>query len=436
MSIGAVISKLKDVFQGAIDALQGNLTRQYELRRKPKVPVGYNEMSSEDEEISFVDKGKQDNAQKRYSTRRNSFNSNENNSNKYEVDDDEEDFESNRSNSITKSSSSRSKLHRGGRTNLEFGNSSESLELNKRNLRSTRSSRNIRDREVEISSEFDHNNDIDCENEISGNASVSSDIIIKRGNNSKNNSSEAQDDPDPDDDDNNNNEDDDDGHIGRKYNLRKTRIPVETLNIKNLGGDGGGLSKSRLTLQADYIKEGYSKRDSTSTSYREPKMYLVGKIPNRSKHHHRHHRHSSSRRHYDSSTNSSSDSSDGSTRSRRMYSSDESDHFNRHERRRISRELDSVRPINALNGNGFISGMGGSVLDKASKRDVSRADATPLAVDPKIGFQSIGGLHSHVRALKEMVVLPLLYPEVFSRFDTQPPRGVLFVGPPGTGIVY
>lgn len=32
-----------------------------------------------------------------------------------------------------------------------------------------------------------------------------------------------------------------------------------------------------------------------------------------------------------------------------------------------------------------------------------------------------------------MVSLPLLYPEIFSRFNITPPRGVLFHGPPGTG---
>ena len=32
-----------------------------------------------------------------------------------------------------------------------------------------------------------------------------------------------------------------------------------------------------------------------------------------------------------------------------------------------------------------------------------------------------------------MVALPLLYPEVFQRFNITPPRGVLFHGPPGTG---
>src|SRR3954468_23372117 len=32
-----------------------------------------------------------------------------------------------------------------------------------------------------------------------------------------------------------------------------------------------------------------------------------------------------------------------------------------------------------------------------------------------------------------MVVLPLLYPEVYTKFQITPPRGVLFYGPPGTG---
>jgi len=32
-----------------------------------------------------------------------------------------------------------------------------------------------------------------------------------------------------------------------------------------------------------------------------------------------------------------------------------------------------------------------------------------------------------------MVILPLLYPEVYSKFAITPPRGVLFHGPPGTG---
>jgi ATP-dependent 26S proteasome regulatory subunit len=49
----------------------------------------------------------------------------------------------------------------------------------------------------------------------------------------------------------------------------------------------------------------------------------------------------------------------------------------------------------------------------------------------QITFESVGGLGKHVRALKEMVVFPLLYPEVFEKFKITPPRGCLFYGPPG-----
>lgn len=45
----------------------------------------------------------------------------------------------------------------------------------------------------------------------------------------------------------------------------------------------------------------------------------------------------------------------------------------------------------------------------------------------------VGGLDGYIAALKEMVFLPLVYPELFERFALTPPRGVLFYGPPGTG---
>lgn len=61
------------------------------------------------------------------------------------------------------------------------------------------------------------------------------------------------------------------------------------------------------------------------------------------------------------------------------------------------------------------------------------ADADPLGVDVNVNFDSVGGLQGHIDQLKEMVSLPLLYPEIFQRFHIVPPRGVLFHGPPGTG---
>ncbi|KAG2393023.1 hypothetical protein C9374_009600 [Naegleria lovaniensis] len=71
-------------------------------------------------------------------------------------------------------------------------------------------------------------------------------------------------------------------------------------------------------------------------------------------------------------------------------------------------------------------------LNKEQLKKRPSADIDPLFSKP-VGFDMVGGLHKHITALKEMVVLPLLYPEMFSKFDITPPRGVIFYGPPGTG---
>jgi hypothetical protein len=59
------------------------------------------------------------------------------------------------------------------------------------------------------------------------------------------------------------------------------------------------------------------------------------------------------------------------------------------------------------------------------------ADVDPMSLDRSIRFCHVGGLESHIRCLKEMVVFPMLYREVFEKFHIQPPKGVLFHGPPG-----
>ncbi|KAH7921984.1 AAA-domain-containing protein [Leucogyrophana mollusca] len=65
--------------------------------------------------------------------------------------------------------------------------------------------------------------------------------------------------------------------------------------------------------------------------------------------------------------------------------------------------------------------------------DAALADADPLGVNTNVTFDEVGGLDDHIHSLKEMTLLPLLYPEVFQQFNLTPPRGVLFHGPPGTG---
>lgn len=51
----------------------------------------------------------------------------------------------------------------------------------------------------------------------------------------------------------------------------------------------------------------------------------------------------------------------------------------------------------------------------------------------KISYEDIGGLSKEIRRIREMIELPLKFPEVFQRLGIDPPKGVLLHGPPGTG---
>ena len=93
-----------------------------------------------------------------------------------------------------------------------------------------------------------------------------------------------------------------------------------------------------------------------------------------------------------------------------------------------------MTPIKPMQPQSALTGEGGGPPDLGRvKNRQSLADADPLGIDPNINFDSVGGLGGHIERLKEMCMLPLLYPEIYSRFHVTPPRGVLFHGPPGTG---
>jgi len=50
-----------------------------------------------------------------------------------------------------------------------------------------------------------------------------------------------------------------------------------------------------------------------------------------------------------------------------------------------------------------------------------------------INYDDVGGMDETIKQLREMVELPLRYPELFTRLGVDPPKGVLLHGPPGTG---
>ncbi|MBH0014798.1 AAA family ATPase, partial [Pseudoalteromonas sp. NZS100_1] len=57
-------------------------------------------------------------------------------------------------------------------------------------------------------------------------------------------------------------------------------------------------------------------------------------------------------------------------------------------------------------------------------QDARRTDVT---------YDDLGGLGDTIDQLREMVELPLRYPELFERLGVDPPKGVMLHGPPGTG---
>ena len=51
----------------------------------------------------------------------------------------------------------------------------------------------------------------------------------------------------------------------------------------------------------------------------------------------------------------------------------------------------------------------------------------------RISYEDIGGLGPQIQRIREMIELPLRYPQVFERLGIEPPKGVFLYGPPGTG---
>ncbi|XP_034383303.1 ATPase family AAA domain-containing protein 2B isoform X2 [Cyclopterus lumpus] len=109
-------------------------------------------------------------------------------------------------------------------------------------------------------------------------------------------------------------------------------------------------------------------------------------------------------------------------------SSSDEERFERRKSKSMSRARNRCLPMN-LASEDLASG----VLRDRAKVGASLADVDPMNLDSSVKFDNVGGLSNHIQSLKEMVVFPLLYPEIFERFKIQPPRGCLFYGPPGTG---
>jgi transitional endoplasmic reticulum ATPase len=55
------------------------------------------------------------------------------------------------------------------------------------------------------------------------------------------------------------------------------------------------------------------------------------------------------------------------------------------------------------------------------------------AKEARLTYEDIGGLGNQTQRIREMIELPLRFPDIFARLGIDPPKGVLMHGPPGCG---
>ncbi|MBU0570395.1 CDC48 family AAA ATPase, partial [Patescibacteria group bacterium] len=55
------------------------------------------------------------------------------------------------------------------------------------------------------------------------------------------------------------------------------------------------------------------------------------------------------------------------------------------------------------------------------------------AEEARLTYEDVGGLGEQVKRIREMIELPLRFPQVFAQLGVEPPKGVLLHGPPGCG---
>lgn len=61
---------------------------------------------------------------------------------------------------------------------------------------------------------------------------------------------------------------------------------------------------------------------------------------------------------------------------------------------------------------------------------VERQDPSSIA---DVGYDDIGGLRPQIQTIREIIELPMRYPQLFNTLNVSPPKGILLSGPPGNG---
>jgi len=102
------------------------------------------------------------------------------------------------------------------------------------------------------------------------------------------------------------------------------------------------------------------------------------------------------------------------------------------------REGNKVRVT--LFGSGFqtfeVLGMdpaGGAIVTKSTEIKIEGPGQEALSAKKEVSYEDIGGLDKQLQRVREMIELPLKFPQLFTQLGIDPPTGVLLHGAPGTG---
>ncbi len=70
-------------------------------------------------------------------------------------------------------------------------------------------------------------------------------------------------------------------------------------------------------------------------------------------------------------------------------------------------------------------------IDRATTLTISKEPSVDRKL--RVTYEEVGGLRHEIKAMREIVELPLKHPELFSRLGVEPHSGILLYGPPGCG---
>ncbi len=92
--------------------------------------------------------------------------------------------------------------------------------------------------------------------------------------------------------------------------------------------------------------------------------------------------------------------------------------------------------VNGTDPAGFVVITSATSIQIKTMRGRAASGSGRAASDPgaaKVSYQDIGGIGRTVARVREMIEMPMRYPEVFDRLGIDAPRGVLLYGAPGCG---